>query len=92
MIKAKKGKVMCKGVMSDVLAEYTFVTRAIIEILEDDGCPRELAVKAVAEAHRVGTMTKQELDEEIKAKVAETMMRIANAMNGNNEEEGEADE
>lgn len=91
MIKAKKGKVMCKGVMIDVLAEYTLVTRAIIEVLEEDGCPRELAVKVVSEAHRVGTMTEQEVAEEVKAKVSETMMRIANAMCGSDEESEDAE-
>lgn len=90
MIKAKKGKVMCKGVMSDVLVEYAYVTRAIIKGLEDD-MPREDAARAVAEAHRVGTLTKEEMAEEVKAKVTETTMKIANAMNGNNEEKGESD-
>lgn len=88
MIKAKKGKVVCKGCMSDCLTEYMFITRAIIEILEEDGCPRERAVKAVAEAHRVGTLTKQEIDEELKAKVAKNMMDIATRMCGNSEEGG----
>lgn len=92
MIKAKKGKVVCKGVMSDCLTEYTFITRAIIEILEEDGCPRELAVEAVSEAHRVGTMTRQELDAEIKAKAAKVMMDIATRMCGNSEEGGEENE
>lgn len=90
MIKVKKGKVMCKGVMGDVLTEYASVTRAIIKALEDD-MPREDAARAVAEAHRIGTLTKEEAVEEAKAKVAEMMMKIANAMNGNNEEEGEGE-
>ena len=92
MIKAKKGKVVCKGVMSECLTEYTFITRAIIESLEEYGCPREIAVEAVAEAHRVGTLTRQELDEEIKAKAAKVMLAIATRMCGKSEEGEEENE
>jgi hypothetical protein len=49
-------------------------------------------VNAVAEAHRVGTLTRQELDEEIKAEAAKVMMDIATRMCGNREEGEEENE
>ena len=92
MIKANKGKVKLNGSIGDLLTEYTFATRALIEALAEDGFPREVALDAVAEAYRVGTLTEQEVAEEAMKKAAKTMMEISNRMLGNKEESEETED
>lgn len=92
MIKAKEGKFTAKGKANVLLAEYSVITEGMINTLVKSGLEREKAIIAVAESHRIGTLTKQELDEKVKAIIADTMMGIARKISGSNEERGESDE
>lgn len=92
MIKAKEGKFTAKGKANVLLAEYSVITEGMINTLVKSGLEREEAIIAVSESHRIGTLTKRELEEETKAVIAKTMMGIANKISRNIEAGGESDE
>lgn len=70
MIKAKKGNIKFNGLSVELMAEYTGITRGLIQaLIEKRGCTREEAVEAVAEAHRIGSMTKEEINKELSEKL-----------------------
>ena len=92
MIKSKKERFRAKGNIPEIMAEYSIITTGVINTLVDSGFEREEAVKAVEESHRIGTLTKQELEKEVNTIIAETMMNIARKISGSNEDGGESDE
>ena len=92
MIKANKKEVKLKGFGPDLLDEYAKVTRSLIATFQEQGISKEFALDMVAEAHRVGTLTEQELEEETRKIVGKIMMDIANSMCGNSEESEETED
>ena len=75
MIKVKDNKVTVKGLAPDLLADYTLITRSLVDALQRTNLTKEDAEKMVAEAHRIGCMTEEELDLELKEKLWKILER-----------------
>ena len=92
MIKANKRRTVAKGSGMELMKDYANITRSLIDAIVESGASREAALKMVAEAHRVGTLTEQEACEEAAEIVRKRLMESANALGKDNEDGGEADE
>lgn len=92
MIKVNKRGVKVKGFGPELLDEYANVTRSLIATFQEQGISKEFALDVVAESHRVGTLTEQELEKETGKIVGKIMMDIANSMCGNSEESEETED
>ena len=99
MIKSNKRRTMAKGNGKVLLVDYANITRSLIDAFVESGVSREAALKMVAEAHRVGTLTEQEVDNEVKdamkthlMELKARLMEAANALGKDIEDGGEADE
>ena len=92
MIKASKRKVVAKGSGVELMKEYAHITRSLIDAIAESGAPREVALQMVAEAHRIGSLTEQEVNEEVSEAMRKCLMKAANALGKDIEDGGEADE
>lgn len=92
MIKTTKGKIKLKGKLCDILADYSVITKNLIEALVENGATREDAVKDVAKAHRLGSLTEQEFIDENMEHVRKILMDVVSKMSDEKEDGGEADE
>ena len=92
MIKTNKGKTTAKGMVVELMADYTTITKALIGAIEEDGATREEAVGMVAEAHKLGTLTREEFDELNRELAKKILMGIVANLGGDDEDGGEADE
>ena len=58
MIKVEKGKVEIKGMLLDLMADYTLITRKLIDLIPGD------AEGILKEAVRVGMLSEEEVSKE----------------------------
>lgn len=77
MLKVKGRKTIIKGDVTAVGAEYAHLTNQLVKGFESEGIPREIALKMVDRAYRLGLKTKEEVDEELK-RLVEKMSKCLN--------------
>ena len=70
MLKTKNGKTKMKGYVGDLLADYSLITKKMMDMLEAQ-IGREKAVAILDDAYGFGKMTKEELV----ARVIETLTK-----------------
>lgn len=76
MIKSKDGKGTMKGRPTTLLADYSSITKCLVEALVRNGVTEEEAREMVRYAHRLGLMT----DEDIKKEAAEKTRILLNGL------------
>ena len=87
MIKSKNGKGTMKGDVPAILSDYSSITKALVDALVKADIPKEEAVEMVKKAHRLGLMTKEELEKEVMEKISRILSGIANEIQNEYEKE-----
>jgi hypothetical protein len=65
MIKAEYGEVTVKGSVVFILAEFTFIIKAVKESLEDHGVPDEEVRELIALSGKRAFMSEEEFEKEL---------------------------
>ncbi len=89
MIKTNKGKLTFKGSIPEILTDYSIVTKSLVKMLMENGCSVEDAKNIVAESHRVGTLTEEEVDLEVKDALWNVLERAQEELRKESVEENE---
>ena len=87
MIKCRAGKVKLIGSIPDLAAEYSSLTKGMVELFVSNKVPMDEAVELIKFAHGLGIKSDKELAEAIKS-----MESIVNDLKAELAEEEKADE
>lgn len=87
MIKSKDGKGTIKGRPTTLLADYSSITKGLVEALVQNGVTEEEAREMVRYAHRIGLMTDEEIKKEVVEKTRMFLKDLVDKMNKECEEE-----
>lgn len=87
MIKSKDGKGTMKGRPITLLAEYSSITKGLVEALVQNGVTEEEAREMVRHAHRLGLMTDEDIKKEAAEKIGNLLKRVADKIQKSLEEE-----
>ena len=84
MISVNEGKVTVKGQATEILTDLAVAIESVVETLTEE-IPREETLEMVEESYKLGTMTKEEQQEYMKAR----MKQIIDELFATEEEEEE---
>ena len=87
MIKTKDGKGTMKGHPTTLLADYSSITKGLVNALVQNGIPEECTKEMVKNAHRLGLMTDEEVKKEAAEKIGNLLKRVADKIQKEYEEE-----
>lgn len=89
MIKTKNGKVDLKGIGPELLADYSTITKPLIEAIGKFEGSEEFGRQAVEHAYKLGTMSEEEIRKEAKEKVAKLLSELVEKLNEDKEEKAD---
>ena len=74
------------------MADYSSITNKLIASLTQEGYERQQTIDMVSHAHRIGLMTKEELEEDVKRRIGEILKGVVESISKDCSEEEKADE